>query len=115
MSNKTGTSISSIVITKKFTDKKKKSEDRKRNAEACSKCRSNDKGYCMEYSSWCAEVVYKCLGIKEPNRIKKKNKSYMNNRKFSKSNNKQFNKLMEKYKEDPEAMEKKLKKKYKIK
>lgn len=119
MSNKTGTSMSSIVITKKAIDRKrielKEVISKKERAEVCIGCKCNDKGYCTEYSSWCWQVNHKCLQIKDSNQHRKKRKNHANNHKFSKKNNKEFNKLMDKYKEDPEAMIKKLKKKYKIK
>lgn len=127
MTNKTGTSMSSIVITKKAIDKIKKSEEKNKRAKICIDCRCNQNGYCLEHSAMCYRVNYICLGIKDPyeykmpkaktsvKKKKKKNETYKKNNKFSKKNNKEFNKLMEKYKENPEAMKKKLKKKYKVK
>ena len=123
MINKTGTSMSSIIITKKAIDKKrievKKANARKERAAICLKCKYNNEGYCYKYKAWCGKVNYICLGIKNPyiykTLNKKKKQLYKNNNKFSKKNNKEFNKLMNKYKDDPEEMIKKLKKKYKIK
>ncbi|GAA0695914.1 MULTISPECIES: hypothetical protein [Clostridium] len=67
---KTGTSMSNIIVTKKATDKRmieiKKSNARKKRAAICIECESNNDGYCKKYSEWCGRVNYICLGIKDP-------------------------------------------------
>lgn len=121
--------MSNIVVTKKAIDKRKieikKSNARNKRATICIECESNNEGYCNKHSAWCGKVNYLCLGIKNPYEYKmpkakkttpskKKNKKDTRNDNYTKKNNKEFRKLMDKYEENPSKVIKKLEKKYKI-
>lgn len=89
--NKTGTSMSNVVVTKKAIDKKKieikKSNERKKRAAICLECQSNKEGYCEKYSAWCGRVNYICLGINDPYEYKiKKAKKNNSKKKHTKKN-----------------------------
>ena len=117
---KTGTSMGSIVITKKAIDKHKinikKSNARNKRATICIECESNAEGYCNKYSAWCGKVNYLCLGIKNPYeyKIPKAKKASTKKGGYSKKNNRDLQKLMDKYNSNPNEVITKLKKKYKI-
>lgn len=84
---KTGTSMSTIIVTKKAEDKKiieyKKAQARTNRAKICLECKDNADGWCNKHKSWCGRVNYICLDIKNPYEYK------MPKPKLSKQNSKQ--------------------------
>lgn len=112
-----------IIVTEKAKEKRRilriKSSKRQKRAAICINCNYNNEGYCNKHSAWCGRVNYICLGIKDPYEYKmpgsKKGKNYSSDKKFTKKNNKEFNKLKEKFESNPDKVKKDLKKKYKIK
>lgn len=115
MKMKTGTSMGTIIVTKKAVDKKvilqKKSNARKKRAEICINCSDNKEGYCNKHKSWCGRVNYICLDIKNPYEYKIPAKKKSSDKSLDKPGKRKVKKLRKEFEKNPKEFEKKFKKK----